>query len=156
MGIAILLIFPPVSLSDDEKIIKEIFITPEPEIVERENGFQILMNNASYIRQPSKPLIPFYTKVYVLPFASKAEVICKVRDIKEIDVSGEPLKARGFFYCGASNKAVFSQHENEWKWHTWRMAAGIQDGRRVNYLAVTFYPVRYGLILFKMIMMEMA
>ena len=143
IGIAILLIFPPVSLSNDEKIIKEIFITSEPEIVERDGSLQILMNNASYIREENKPVIPFYTKVYTLPFASQAKVICKVGDIKEINISGEPFKGRGFFHCGASNKAVFSQHENEWKWYAWRMAAGIQNGKRINYLVITFYPVKY-------------
>ncbi|RLF31286.1 MAG: hypothetical protein DRN07_07530 [Thermoplasmata archaeon] len=126
-----------------EETLTEIFVFPEPEIKEKNGYVQVLMENASYVRRPGMPVIPFYKKVYVLPFASRVSVSCDVRGVREIETTGNAATAHPFFSYGGTHEW---SHDNgkEPVWYSHRMAAGIKDGRHVNYLIVNFYPVQYG------------
>jgi len=140
--IAVLFILP-VNLSFDDKIAKETFVFQEPKIVVG-NDLKILMENASYIRKPNEPVIPFYKKIYILPFKSTVNIRCRVSEIKEMPIDKEIRKAKQFFVCkwDKEERSVARENRKGHSWYSWRMAAGIKDGKLVNYLIINFYPVR--------------
>lgn len=126
-----------------EKLLVETLVFPEPEIKEKDGHTQILMENARYVRVPGVPVTPFYQKVYVLPFASRARVSCEVHDVRVMEISGNVTRAPPFFSYGNATGETHITDDAQ-GWYRYRMTAGLKDGRHVNFLIVTFYPVQYG------------
>jgi hypothetical protein len=126
-----------------DDVLSETLRFPAPCIVERDGGLQVQMDGASYVRLPGEPVIPYYRKVVVLPYKTRAEVSCAVRDISSMPLEGELVPARPFFTNGAPADTE-SVSWGEHTWYTSRLTAGLHEGCRVNFLVINFYPVRFG------------
>jgi low affinity Fe/Cu permease len=150
--------------AEEESVIKEKiesinFSEPNMQV---ENQFITLhMEEAtSYLREPGKPILPVCTKIYTFPFGTKIKgVECKCVQINQKVLSGEirpspepiPLKEVNAVgeerivkdFVTKDNAVYNSMDFFPYKWYDYRVGCGLDDSRRMVFLTVQIYPIRY-------------
>ena len=116
-------------------------ILPNIEIKDRGDYINILMKNASYLRIPGQPIIPYYKKIITIPFGSDAKIYCKPIKTNEMFLNKSIQIGKPFHHYGYGKLAIAS-FKYQHKWYSYRIAAGLKNGKHVNYLIINLYPVR--------------
>ncbi|MCD6172047.1 MAG: hypothetical protein J7J36_06535, partial [Thermoplasmata archaeon] len=91
-------------------------ILPNIEIRDRGNHINILMENASYLRIPGQPVIPYYKKIITIPFGSDAKVYCKPVELNKMFLNKSIQIGKPFYHYGYE-KYVFTNFEWQKRWY---------------------------------------
>jgi hypothetical protein len=130
-----------------------------PDIKENDQYLNLYLEEAtSYLMRPGKPMLPVYSKVFKFPYGSEIKSIdCKITTINHMLLSGviqpspEPVPLMDI-NIAEEEKIVDIFKDNivynsmgffPDKWYDYRVGCGLDDSRRVIFLTVHFYPIRY-------------
>lgn len=141
---------PEFSHSNIKQINESISIS-EP-VVEDENEYVSIQLNEgnSYLLEPNRPMLPFVSRVFILPFGTKINnVEVSYSGESEISLSKNVKPAIEPTPIGTSIKIeedseiydhseIFPQNK-----FTYRTGSGLSDGEHVLYLTVQCYPIWY-------------
>lgn len=134
---------------------EQSFVISEPYIKDSEGYFTInFEESTSYILDSGKPMLPVFSKVFILPFGSKlknVEVIFsneneillskEIKPAPEIISLSETLKN---IENPTKNEDIYSSSEiyppNSFSYNT---GSGLQDKEHVIFVSVRCYPIRY-------------
>ncbi|HUT00267.1 MAG TPA: C25 family cysteine peptidase [Candidatus Thermoplasmatota archaeon] len=131
-----------------------VHFSSKPIILEREESVKIEIDGmTSQLMEPNKPVLPLFTKTYVLPFGSKnIKVTCAPKDIgtttltkKVMSARIAPLSKTNEITTYERNKTVYDSavfYPN--KWYRSDIGAGHDENdNQVIFVKVICYPVRY-------------
>ncbi len=110
--------------------------------------------STSFLSEEGKPMLPFFTKTYILPFGSKIKDIkVSFSGRKEINVDSYVKPSSGLQPLNSIKKtddnpsldsSIYESSElYPKKEFTYRLGAGLNGKEHVTYLSIYCYPVRY-------------
>ncbi|MCD6171459.1 MAG: hypothetical protein J7J36_03465, partial [Thermoplasmata archaeon] len=124
-----------------------------PQIVNAGKYINIFAENANYMHDAGKPMLPYYTKIYYFPLGTKISIKCQPVGIKEIEISGKIMPApspQPYGYAIRDIKEDESVYEsnNEYPstWYSYSLGGGLHKGQHVTILSLHLYPYRYNAV----------
>ena len=104
----------------------------------------LLKENYSVLISENRPVIPYYTRTYILPAGSRFSIDVEARGIKNlgrIDMDAGYIPAPPGYEIkeGSYDKGIVYPE----KWYSWNAMGGIKDGKHVVIVKVNLYPIRY-------------
>jgi len=124
-----------------------------PQIVDAGKYINIFAENANYMHDAGKPMLPYYTKIYYFPLGTKISIKCQPVGIKEIEISGKIMPApspQPYGYAIRDIKEDESVYEsnNEYPstWYSYSLGGGLHKGQHVTILSLHLYPYRYNAV----------
>jgi hypothetical protein len=154
--VALLVIGMAGAFPEDDVYTKKMRIKMPNISIERENEYlTVEMDGASYYYSPGKPILPKIDRVFELPFGVKVKnVNVMVRDIEERKIDGKiepsfgPLPIMPHRIKARLPKLDMSIYKSEEffpvNWYSYRVGCGLNaEGKRVTFVSIHLYPVRY-------------
>ena len=151
---ASLLVFSVVSIANRKDAIQTSIKMPKIEINIEDYAY-INMPDCLYLHKEGYPILPYYVKTYEFPAGTKINGIeVKAKEIEEIKLNKKikpappaiPMDMKCNKY-EIKEGEIYSKDEfypNEW--FSYKIGCGIKDGKRVVFLSIHLYPVRYNAI----------
>jgi len=104
----------------------------------------LLKENYSMLISENRPVIPYYTRTYILPAGSRFSIDVEARGIKnlgrlDMDAGYIPAPPGYEIKEGSYDKGIVYPE----KWYSWNAMGGIKDGKHVVIVKVNLYPIRY-------------
>lgn len=142
-----------------EKI--ESIVFSEPNLQEMDQYITLNVEEAtSCLINPGKPVLPVYTKIFKFPFGTKIKgVECRPSQVNQKVISGEiqpspepaplvnvnnAMEEKVVEDFAVKDSTVYSSMDFfPYRWYDYRAGCGLDGSRRMVFLAVRFYPVRY-------------
>ncbi|UCF12823.1 MAG: PKD domain-containing protein [Thermoplasmatales archaeon] len=139
----------------------ESIVFSEPNLQEGDQYVTLNIEEAtSYLINPGKPILPVYTKLFKFPFGTKIKGIeCKPSQVYQKVISGiiqpspeavplvnvnNAMEEKVVEDFGFMDSTVYSSMDFfPYSWYDYRIGCGLDGSRRMVFLAVHFYPVRY-------------
>ena len=160
-ALLIINVLPIVLTAEDEFYINERMasvVFSEPEI--NKEGQYIILNileSSSFLMEPGKPMLPIYSKTFILPFGTIIKnVDCNPSQIeqksitKEIKPSPKPVLLDFNTKTGNKNNELFkdeivynSDEYFPYSWFDYNVGCGLEGSDHVVFLTLRCYPVRY-------------
>ena len=137
---------------------KELRINVPAIAIEKEDKYMVVKavaNDISYYYSPGKPILPKMDKVFELPFGVKVKNIeVKIDGVEEKEINGIIKPSFGPFMLIPNEvraklpKIDMSIYKSKEffpaKWYSYRVGCGMnEDGKRVTFVSIHLYPVRY-------------
>ncbi|UCF50600.1 MAG: hypothetical protein JSU91_03725 [Thermoplasmatales archaeon] len=144
--------------AEEESFLKENYETivfSEPNIIEEDGFTSIKIEEATQdLMEPGKPILPTYSKIFTYPFGTKIKnVECRPLQISQKSISGEVRPSpKPVLMDNVNNldnfeykdKVVYNSMDlYPESWYDYSIGCGLDDNRRVVFLRIQFYPVRY-------------
>ncbi|MCD6447572.1 MAG: peptidase C25 [Thermoplasmata archaeon] len=124
--------------------------------IKHENEYvAVEMEGASYYYSPGKPVLPKIDRVVELPFGVRVKKVeVKIEGIKEMELNAKirpsfgPLPLKPYGVKAALPKLDMSVYKSKEffpsSWYSYRVGCGLnENGKRVTFVAIHIYPVRY-------------
>ncbi|MEM2583544.1 MAG: C25 family cysteine peptidase [Candidatus Thermoplasmatota archaeon] len=125
------------SINQEKKISIEMKFD-EPIIFEEEKT-SILMKGKEYIMQAGEPILPYENRVLILPVNAKIEKVdFTISGEKEIKIN-KPIA----IFSPPWNKNVFNEKIYPENWISYNIGVGLNNEKRVIFVSINAYPVRY-------------
>ena len=117
------------------------------EIKENEEYVNVLMDNAYYLHETGKPMLPYYVKVYYFPLGSKVSIECEPKSIETMKIDKEIVVAESPKPKGMKEIKIEKiqplRETYPATWYSYHLGGGLVNGKRVTILVLHLYPVRY-------------
>ncbi len=134
--------------SPQEKIKSKVISFSEPYLIPRDEYVMVKIDGAnSYILSPNKPILPAYNIVMKFPSGTKIlDVNCTFSQIKTLHFHRKILLAPTPEEINMEidqEKRAECQKVFPSKWYNYRIGGGLDGDKRVTFLSIHIYPVRY-------------
>jgi len=136
-------------ISDETLMMKEINVNfSTPEIREDGKYEKVIVKECnSTIYSAGKPLLPEYRLLLTFPAGTKIKRIEGMTgNVKRMHINGEIREGKMPMLAPTGENIDFGEKSNNIypeKWFTYRLGCGLYDGKRVVFLPIHLYPVRY-------------
>ena len=144
------------TLSEAEvsSFIEDSIVCSKPTITVNDEYCSILLDEAtSYLRNPGQPILPCIVKIYTFPIGTTiSEISCSSVSVDDLTIKSEISYASNPVPCGSSclltetekDASIYESGDfypnNEYEYN---IGVGLDGNKRVTYLTVRMYPVRY-------------
>ena len=118
----------------------------EAKIIEKDKYAFIEINDAKYLIRCGYPIIPYETKIFKLPFGTEIKGIdIEVHEIEEIKLEKELLPSPPVVELLPNNLIIKNESYEVYpsEWVMYRAGGGIENGKRLTFLSIFIFPVRY-------------
>ena len=145
MSILVVLLFLPfIRAENDDDLLT----------IDNGNYCILQLENALYMYNEGYPILPYYVKTFTYPAGTKInEISVEVKKIEEIKLEKKIQPAPPAMPLNMEYKYEIKEGEiyskDEFypdKWYDYSIGMGIKDGKRVVFLNIYLYPVRYNAI----------
>jgi hypothetical protein len=141
--------------------ITESVIFSNPIIIEENNSITIeLEESTSKLMQPGRPILPIYSKIFILPFGTEIKnIVCTPYDISEKKIDVEVKASPEPKLIGSVNSFEKNNNVKEdilkdskiyesfeffpYSWYDYKVGYGLDGTNHVVILNIQFCPVRY-------------
>ncbi len=144
-----------ISIANNSNSVATAVHFSDVQIKENNEYVNVIVDDCKYLRNDGYPMLPYYVKTYTFPVGTKIEEIkVEARNVETIKLDKKIAPAppavslnmkidnyrakEGEIY----SKDVFYPED----WYSYKIGVGIKDGKRVVFLSIHLYPLKYNAV----------